>query len=98
MTSTYNTCNIYTLYSISVTSSEAVLLGFITDSEETMLMNTLSPFSPFTILHVLATKHAFGLLAEPSGIKVVRDQQEKRFSIMISIYISKGDRHSEDHT
>lgn len=56
-----------------------------------MLMKTLSPFAPFTILHVLATKHAFGLSTESSGIKVVRNQQEKRFSIVISVYISKGD-------
>lgn len=84
--------NLHTVsHRISVTSAEVVLLGFITDSEETILMKTLSPFAPFAILHVFATKHAFGLLGEPSGVKVIRDQQEKIFSIMISIYISKGD-------
>ena len=43
------------------TSGVLFLLGVIIDSELTMLTKTLSPFMPFCILYVFATKHAVGL-------------------------------------
>ena len=67
------------------------MLGFITDSDETMLIKILSPLAPLTSLYVFATKHAFGLLIEPGVRKVESNQRGDSSSSMQSLSINEVD-------